>query len=133
MRELVQLADEADILKEKSIQRLLYSLGLDDDTEVSDDTKEFFALKALNKITSPDPFYPLPVDSVAGDIEFGKIGDTPFSFGLQLKEMTQHILLAGRSGSGKTTLLYHMMNQLLDKNINFWCFDFKKEFRGLLR
>jgi len=133
MRELVELADEADILKDKSIQRLLYSLGLDDDTEVSDDTKEFFTLKALNKITSPDPFYPLPRLDVAGDIEFGKIGDTPFSFGLQLKEMTQHILLAGRSGSGKTTLLYHMMNQLLDKNINFWCFDFKKEFRGLLR
>jgi DNA helicase HerA-like ATPase len=133
IQELVALAGQADILDDENVQTLLTAIGLDDDKELADDAKELFAFKALGKLTSPDPFYPLPVDSVAGDIEFGKIGNTESSFGLQLKEMTQHILLAGRSGSGKTTLLYHMMNQLLEKDISWWCFDFKKEFRGLLR
>ena len=61
------------------------------------------------------------------------MGNTDYSFGLSLEEMSQHVLIAGRSGSGKTTLLYHMINQLLEKNIGFWCFDFKREFRGLIR
>jgi len=134
MKELVELADEADILKEKNTQRLLYSLGLDEDKEVSDDAREFFTLKAMKKITSPYPFDPLFEElDLTGDIEIGKKGNTESSFGLKLDEMVQHILLAGRSGSGKTTLFYHMMNQLIDKGKKFWCFDFKKEFRGLLR
>ena len=132
-KELVELADEADLLKEKSIQRLLFSLGMDDDKEVSDDAREYFTLKALKKITSPDPFDPIEELDLAGDIEIGKKGNNESSFGLELDEMVQHILLAGRSGSGKTTLFYHMMNQLIDKGKKFWCFDFKKEFRGLLR
>ena len=134
IQELVQLASVADILDDKNVQTLLMAIGLDDDKELADDAKELFAFKALGKLTSPDPFYPLPVGlEVAGDIEFGKVGNTEFSFGLNLDEMNQHILLAGRSGSGKTTQLYHVMNQLLEKKIPFWCFDFKKEFRGFIR
>jgi len=134
MQELVALAGEAQLLDYENAQTLLMAIGLDDDKELADDARELFAFKALRKLTSPDPFYPLPVGlEVAGEIELGKVGNTEFSFGLNLDEMNQHILLAGRSGSGKTTLLYKMMNQLLKKNINFWCFDFKKEFRGFIR
>ena len=134
IKELVTLADEADILKDDYAQTLIFTMGLDDDKELFGDVKEYFTLKALGKLTSPDPFYPNAegVD-ISGDIEIGTKGNTESSFGLKFDEMVQHILLAGRSGSGKTTLFYHMMNQLLDKNMNFWCFDFKKEFRGLLR
>jgi len=134
VQELVALAGEAQLLDDENVQTLLMAIGLDDDKELADDAREFLAMKALGKLTSPDPFYPLPVGlEVAGDIELGKVGNTEFSFGLNLDEMNQHILLAGRSGSGKTTLLYNMMNHLLEKNKNFWCFDFKKEFRGFIR
>lgn len=133
IQELAQLASIADILDDNNVQNLLHGLGLDDDKELTDDTREYFAYKALEKLTSPDPFYPLPGLDVAGEIELGNVGDTESSFGLSINEMTQHILLAGMSGSGKTTILYNMMNQLLKKRIPFFCFDFKKEFRGFIR
>ncbi len=134
IQELVALAGEAQLLDDENVQTLLMAVGLDDDKELADDAREFLAFKALGKLTSPDPFYPLPAGlDVAGDIELGNVGNTEFSFGLNLDEMNQHILLAGRSGSGKTTLLYNMMNQLLKKRIPFFCFDFKKEFRGFIR
>lgn len=134
LRELVALAEEADLLQNKTIQNMLISLGLDDDGESEDDFRELLELRVMKKIISPDPFYPLPEGSeINGEIELGKVGDTGTSFGLSLDEMTQHILIAGRSGSGKTTLIYNMINQLLDRGISFWCFDFKKEFRGFIR
>lgn len=133
IQELVGLANAADMLENKNIQKLLYSIGLDYDKEMIDDAKEIFSYKILGKIIAPDPFDPAPrINEVSGDIEIG-ITRNGSSFGLLLKELPQHILLAGRSGSGKTTILYNMMNQLLEKNIHFWCFDSKREFRGFTR
>ncbi len=133
LQDLVQLAGAADILDNANVQTMIHATALDDDVELFNDVKEFFSYKALGKLTSPDPFYPLPRCDVTGGIEVGMVGDTEFPFGLSLNEMTQHVLLAGRSGSGKTTLLYNVMNQLLDRGIKFWVIDLKREFRGFLR
>ncbi|MCU0849744.1 MAG: DUF87 domain-containing protein [Candidatus Thermoplasmatota archaeon] len=131
---LAALANEAGLLDNDHVQNLLYAIGLDEDDELTSDAMEIFSAKALKKMISPDPFYPLPDGlEVAGDIELGKVGKSEFSFGLKYNEMAQHVLSVGRSGSGKTNQLFHVMNQLLKKNIPFWCFDFKREFRGLLR
>ena len=124
VQKLKELASEADILHHPNVQTILHAIALDDDMEMALDAQELFAMKALKKITSPDPFEQLPEgDEVAGDIEFGKVGNKDNSFGLLFKEMTQHAFLAGRSGSGKTTLLYHVLNQLLEEKIPFIVFD----------
>jgi len=131
---LAALANEAGLLDNENVQTLLLAIGLDEDKELVDDATELFTAKALKKMISPDPFYPLPQGlDVAGDIELGKVGKTESSFGLLHSEMAQHVLLSGRSGCGKTTLLYNVMDQFLGKGIPFWCCDFKREFRGLLR
>lgn len=134
LQELVQLAAAADILDNANVQTLLHAIGMDDDKELMEDTREYLTNKALGKITSPNPFYPLPKgNEVSGEIKVGEAIESGAPFGLEIHEMTQHILLAGMSGSGKTTILYNLMNQLLKKSIPFWCFDFKKEFRGFVR
>ena len=134
VQRLTQLAGVGDILDNANVQTILHAIALDDDMELAEDAMELFSLKALGKLTSPDPFYPLPVgNEVEGTIGIGSVGDIDSSFGLTIDEMTQHILLAGRTGSGKTTVLNNMMNQLLEKGIPFFCFDFKKEFRGYIR
>ena len=113
---------------------MLHAIALDDDKELTEDTMEYLAYKALGKLTSPNPFYPPPKrNEVSGEIRLGEAIESGATFGLDIKEMTQHILLAGMSGSGKTTILYNLMNQLLEKSIPFFCFDFKKEFRGYIR
>ena len=133
VKELRDLADEAGLLKEKKIQKLLYSLSLNEDKGIIKDLREYFYFNILGNMITPYPFNKVPKDKLIGDIEIGEVYDEPSSFGLLLNEMTQHILLAGRSGSGKTTLQYHMIKQLLEKNIPFWVFDFKREFRGLIQ
>jgi energy-coupling factor transporter ATP-binding protein EcfA2 len=134
INELVQLASIADMLDNKSVQNMIHAIGLDDDRELMDDAREYFGYNALGKLTSPIPFDKIPpgVD-ISGEIELGEASETKSPFGLDIEEMTQHVLLAGMSGSGKTTILYNMMNQLLQKRIPFFCFDFKKEFRGYVR
>lgn len=134
VQKLKQLAIEANILDKPDVQTYLHVIGLDDDVEMALDVQELFAIKALKKIISPDPFYPFPEEhEAAGDIKFGKVGDKDYFFGLALDEMTQHVFLAGRSGSGKTTLLYYIIDQLLKKKTPFIVFDLKREFRAFIR
>ncbi len=134
INELVQLASIADMLDNKNVQTMIHTIALDDDKELTEDTREYLTYNALGKITSPNPFYPPPKgNEVSGEIKLGEAIESGAPFGLGIKEITQHILLAGMSGSGKTTILYNLMNQLLKKGIPFFCFDFKKEFRGYIR
>lgn len=134
INELVQLANLADMLDHKNVQTMIHTIALDDDKELTEDTRQYLAYNAMGKITSPNPFHPPPKgNEVSGEIRLGEAIESGAPFGLDIKEMIQHILLAGMSGSGKTTILYNMMNQLLQNSIPFFCLDFKKEFRGLIR
>ena len=134
INELVQLASISGMLNKKNVQTMLYAIGLDDDKELIDDAREYFGYNALGRIISQNPFDPLDEEvDISGEIELGEAMENGKPFGLDFDEMIQHILLAGMSGSGKTTILYNMMTQLLKKGIPFFCFDFKKEFRGYIR
>ena len=48
IKELVTLADEANILKDGKIQTLLFTMGLDDDKELFGDVREYFTLTSPN-------------------------------------------------------------------------------------
>lgn len=88
----------------------------------------------LDKILTPDPFEPNPTSNeVDGEIKIGKVRQSGVPFGLNLEELKEHTLITGRSGSGKTTIIYLMMLQLLKKGVPFLAFDFKQDYRHLLK
>jgi hypothetical protein len=79
------------------------------------------------------PFKQPSGGEVGGDIRIGRVKNTRVPFGINLEELQQHLLLMGRAGSGKTTIFLLIMLQLLEKAIPFLAFDFKKDYRHLLR
>lgn len=82
----------------------------------------------------PNPFEPNPTgDAVDGDLKLGTVMRSGVSFGLNLNEIGQHTLITGRAGAGKTTLIYIILNQLLQRGIPFWAFDFKQDYRHLAK
>jgi energy-coupling factor transporter ATP-binding protein EcfA2 len=71
-----------------------------------------------------------------GEIKLGKVmnGDkTLWDFGLKIEETLQHCLITGRSGCGKTTLIVQIIKELLRENIPFLVFDYKLDYRALVR
>jgi hypothetical protein len=88
-------------------------------------------------ILQPDPFEPnpsgTPNDTVDGQIKIGKVRKTGAPFGLNFDELGEHTLITGRAGAGKTTLIYIILIQLLQHGIPFWAFDFKQDYRHLVK
>lgn len=83
---------------------------------------------------NPNYFKPNPIgDDVDGDIVIGNARPSGARFGLDLDEIGEHTLIAGRAGAGKTTLIYIILKQLLDHGIPFWAFDFKQDYRHLAK
>jgi len=92
---------------------------------------------SLRGLLEPDPFSPNPSggvdDSVDGQVRIGKVRQTGAPFGLNLDELGEHTLIAGRAGAGKTTLIYIILLQLLKLGLPFWAFDFKQDYRHLAK
>jgi hypothetical protein len=93
-------------------------------------------LKAKQKVKElfPNPFEPNPTNAaVDGELKLGNVRHSGASFGLNLDELNEHVLIAGRAGAGKTTLIYIILIQLLKLGVPFWAFDFKQDYRHLAR
>ena len=88
-------------------------------------------------VTSKYPFKCPPSGLVAGEIRLGHVFNPVTSMkypvGLMMREMLQHTQIIGRSGAGKTILIILILMQFIIMKIPFWLFDFKKDYRSLIR
>ena len=87
---------------------------------------------------SNNPFLPYPPPGIInGEIKIGYIYDEirkiRYPFGISRNELNQHLLESGRSGAGKTTVLIIILTNLSRMGIPFCIFDFKRDYRSLLR
>ncbi len=87
---------------------------------------------------SNNPFLPYPPPgAINGEIKIGYVYDEirkiSYPFGISRNELMQHMLVSGRAGAGKTTLLIIILSNLAKLGIPFWIFDFKRDYRCLLR
>ena len=86
-------------------------------------------------VNDRNPFsYP---GDINGLVQIGQIHNPilkqTHSFGLNLNEVNQNLLLSGRAGSGKTTLLMMMLLQFIKMKLPFTVLDFKRDYRNLIR
>jgi DNA-binding PadR family transcriptional regulator len=134
LKELADLVVHAEMDKDPYVIFLMRSLALDYDENIVRDVLERIQPALIKKSLNPDPFAPNPTaKDVYGNILIGKVKQTDASFGLNLDELGEHTLIAGRAGAGKTTLIYIMLIQLLKHRIPFWAFDFKQDYRHLAK
>src|SRR5947199_10681866 len=79
-----------------------------------------------------------PPASLIGDGEFtiGHVsypGIPPYPFRVGRNELLRHIFILGPTGTGKSTLLLNILVQIQAARIPFMVFDFKRNYRCLLR
>jgi len=60
-------------------------------------------------------------------------GIPPYPFRVGRNELLRHIFILGPTGTGKSTLLLGLLLQLLVAPVPFMIFDFKRNYRCLLR
>jgi len=115
----------------KDIRRLLGSLEPFLETEVSAGLKwSYEKARTQGKILIPPP----PQKTVDGSYSLGNTiwnDKTTWFFGLEEKELPQHIAIFGRTGSGKTNCSFLLLLQLLEKNKPFLIFDWKQSYRKI--
>ena len=87
-------------------------------------------------LAKPDVILRPPSETPAGELTLGtiKYRDSPYgSVRITQKELTRHMGIWGTTGSGKTNLVHVLVDQLLENRIPFTLFDWKQNFRSLLK
>lgn len=79
-----------------------------------------------------------PSAGVIGDGEFfiGNVsypGMAPYPVRIRRNELLRHVFILGPTGTGKSTLLLNLLVQILQRGVPFMVFDFKRNYRTLLR
>lgn len=71
-----------------------------------------------------------------GDFTIGMVSYpslAPYPFRVARKELLRHVFILGPTGTGKSTLLLNLLIQIQAARIPFMVFDFKRNYRCLLR
>jgi len=75
-----------------------------------------------------------PEDKANGIINLGTIlyDKEKYPFGISSTELMQNMAILGRSGAGKTNVTFHILAQLIDRDIPFVFLDWKRTVRHLI-
>lgn len=75
-----------------------------------------------------------PETTCAGSVNLGTVlyDKEKWPLGLKYSELIQNTIILGRSGAGKTNLTFHILRQLMDRNIPFVFMDWKRTVRHLI-
>ncbi|MFH1373243.1 MAG: DUF87 domain-containing protein [bacterium] len=87
-------------------------------------------------LAEPDVILRPPSETPTGELTLGtiKYRDSPYgSVQITQKQLTRHMGIWGTTGSGKTNLVHILVDQLLENRIPFTLFDWKQNFRSLLK
>lgn len=72
----------------------------------------------------------------AGDFTIGMVSYPsipPYPFRVKRNELLRHVFILGPTGTGKSTLLLNLLLQIQAARVPFMVFDFKRNYRCLLR
>tara|TARA_Y100000031_G_scaffold97821_1_gene107212 strand:+ start:1579 stop:2940 length:1362 start_codon:yes stop_codon:yes gene_type:complete len=74
--------------------------------------------------------------AVEGEIPIGKVSYNEkelHDFKIKKQDLIRHVAVFGKTGSGKTNLAFSMIKSLLDQKTPFIVFDWKRNFRDLIK
>jgi energy-coupling factor transporter ATP-binding protein EcfA2 len=116
---------------------LVYTLENDEKEKVRQEIDSLMDEFSHQVFLSKKPLLECPSrEESFGEIKIGKVmsgNKTLWDFGLKMEETLQHLLITGRSGCGKSTLIVQIIKELLRGDIPFLVFDYKLDYRALIR
>lgn len=120
--QLIELAKESDLHQNKTVRRTLKALSVSWDECIAEDLESLLLYYSTPR--KLDIFQSL---EITGEINLGE------EISVTREQLTQGMLVVGRSGAGKTNLFYYLMKQCLESNVPVLSFDFKKDYRHLIK
>jgi DNA-binding MarR family transcriptional regulator len=123
-RNLLDLAQQSDILDDKEVRKLVLAAGISDNQGLQRSVAKAIISKSVQHWQ-----YPFSSRTDIGDVELGETFQGR-RYCLSQEDLTKHLLAVGQSGSGKTTLFYSLIHGL---DVPFWVFDLKRDYRHLVR
>lgn len=124
----------------KKIDRLYLKYSLLDNPEKKEQIQQLLNIlyeKHLHTslLTEAVLLEPPSQELIKGEHVIGKVtyaDKNLYDFGLRDEDLVRHICITGMSGSGKTMLAFNILQGLIQKDLPFIVFDWKKSFRPLL-
>ena len=129
------------VLGRKDIEQLWLTYCVSDEKEKAEISQRLKLMLVQNLdqgiANQTSLFLPPSELGAAGKYRVGNViyGDkTLYPFGLEDKEICEHISICGRTGAAKTTVLFHILLEMMKKNpdVKILAFDWKRELRSLL-
>jgi len=121
----------------KSLLKYYLLASEDEKSEIREDIDSIVGFHLPKLVFSRKPMLPSPEkEEINGEIKIGKVfqgNKELYDFGISKEELNQHMLIVARSGFGKTTLIIQIMRQLIENKIPFIVFDYKRDYRHLIR
>ncbi len=75
-------------------------------------------------------------DAAQGEIPIGKVTYNKkelYDFKIGKQDLIRHVGVFGKTGSGKTNIAFHLVKGLLQEEVPFIIFDWKRNFRDLIK
>ena len=114
--------------EDTTVKTTLMALSMSWDECVAEDLESLLLYRAAPRKIG-DPFY--PTLTASGEFNIGLSHSN--AAGITRDQLTQGMLVVGRSGAGKTNLFYHLTRQFHEKKMPMLSFDFKRDYRHLIR
>ncbi|MBU0477947.1 DUF87 domain-containing protein, partial [bacterium] len=131
--ELTQIVSKLGLDGNPRVMSLLSSLAHNPSKERLEQLMRILGPYLNDTALNPDPFMPCPRNNeVDGEIKLG-LCPTMAIFGLNVYELMQGTLIAGRPGAGKTTTTYNIIHRANKLGIHCLILDIKKDYRHLIR
>lgn len=119
---------------------ILWALYISADRDTRQDLEQTIRLLDLQRngtgpSSGPPPLPPPEPGVLAGWLRLGDVvypNRQPTPFGLDQGELIQHVGIFGRSGAGKTNTVFCLIRSLLERDVPFLIFDWKRNYRDLL-
>lgn len=121
--ELLRLMNQTDWQRHPDLVRAVQGAAL-----APNATLRTTVARAVAGRAATDRLHPFPTPSITSSLQ---VGQTPIGrpVGIEIDDLTKHLLAVGQSGAGKTTLFYNLLTQL---DVPCWSFDLKQDYRHLV-
>jgi hypothetical protein len=129
-QKIQKLAEQHNLTDDLEIQKLLRTAASTEREQTLRRIHQLVKHRAVSKVQQP---FPQPTQFRSPGKQYIQFGQTPQGnkVWIPVDELSKHMLLGGTTGAGKTDTTAQTLFELSQRNIPWWVFDLKQDYRHL--